>query len=225
VARSGDVGEIVRRALAYPYAVPRCSFVQLGRRTLELPRGGPDLAGRAPLIAYGSNAAPEALSRKLAALPALPIPVLRAELGGFDVVYSAHVSPYGAIPVTLEPSPGTVASVHVAYPNAEQLPLLSASEPNYELRQLSGLDCRLDGGAQLAEADAFLSRHGALSVAGAPLALPSIEASGRCFTEIDQAGVLELARARLAPEQPLEDFIVRCAGRGGIAPLPDLTPL
>jgi hypothetical protein len=61
-------GEILARAVAYPYPAPLRSFVQLGTRTHDLPIQGPDIGGRRPLLAYGANAAPAVLARKLAAL-------------------------------------------------------------------------------------------------------------------------------------------------------------
>lgn len=181
------------RPLDYPFATPAASFVQHGERTLELPPGGPDLAARTPLLAYGANAAPAALTRKLAHLPPSPLPVLRAGLAGFDVVYSAHVSPYGAVPATLHPSPGTTVAVFVAYPDRAQLRALTATEPNYELTGLRDLDCRLEGAADPTELDAYLSRHGPLLLGGAPVALEAIEATERRFPAIGQREALEHA--------------------------------
>jgi len=179
--------------LDYPFATLGASFVQHGERTLELPPGGPDLTGRTPLLAYGANASPAALTRKLANLPPAPLPVLRADLPGFDVVYSAHVSPYGAVPATLHPSPGTTVAVFVAYPDQAQLRALTATEPNYELTGLRDLDCRLEGDADLTELDAYLSRHGPLLLDGSPVALASIEARDRRFPAIDQREAMEHA--------------------------------
>jgi hypothetical protein len=221
----GQAGEIVKRALAYPYRAPERSFVQVGGRTLELPPEGLDLNDRVPLLAYGANAAPEALARKLAPLPELPLPVLRAELRDFDVVYSAHISPYGSVPATLRPSPGTTVSVFVAYPTEEQLGLLSETEPNYELEGLTGISCRLARGPVLTAVDAYLSRHGCLAIDGAEVALAAIEAVGRELVEKGQPEVLEHVRAQLFPELSLERFVSRCVEGGGLAPLPKLTTL
>ncbi|HEX5609990.1 MAG TPA: hypothetical protein VFX45_07860 [Solirubrobacterales bacterium] len=199
-------GEIVERALAYPYEAPGSSFIQLGSETLELPAAGPDLSGRTPLLAYGANAAPEALAAKLATLPEMPLPVLRTALAGFDAVYSAHVSFHGAIPATLAPSPGTTAPVFVAHPTAEQLALLSATEPNYELGEVEGTP-------------AFLSRHGPLLLDGEPVALAAVASAGRTLAEMSERQVLELARRQLAPGQTLEQFVLACVESGGRAPL------
>ncbi len=168
--------ERLRRALAYPYAIPDRSFLQVGKRTLAMPAAAPDLAARRPLLAYGSNAAPEALARKLAAEPDTPLPLIRAELSDFDAVYSAHLSPYGAVPATLAHSAGTAVSLFVAYPTESQRRLLAATEPNYEEHRLEGISCEPELGDSLAAADVFLSRHGCLLRAGSELALSAIPA-------------------------------------------------
>ncbi len=216
---------MLQRALAYPYAAPDRSFLQLGARTLELPAGELDLAGRGPLLSYGANAAPAVLARKLATLPREPLPLVRAELRGFDAVYSAHVSPYGAVPATLRRSPGTAISLFVAFPTAEQLKLLAATEPNYELRELQGLSGELETGGPLERAAAFLSRHGSLRIATEPVALAAIEARGRRFDAVDEAEMLELVRSRLFPEMSLERLVTRSVEAAGIAPLPTFHPL
>jgi hypothetical protein len=195
VGESEEIREQPRRASAYPYEAPVRSFVQLGDRTTDLVEL-PDLEGRRPLLAYGSNAAPEALVRKLAADASTPLPLIRAELADFDAVYSDHLSPYGAVPATLHPSPGTVLTVFVAYPTEEQRRLLAATEPNYEERCLSGISCGLELGEPLAAVDAFLSRHGFLPLDGSPVALSAISARNRVFPELDQAAAKRLRASR-----------------------------
>jgi hypothetical protein len=202
---------ILRRALTYPYAVPERSYLYRDGRAEELP-GNFDLGGRRPLISYGANAAPEALALKLATLPGEPLPVVRSQLHGFDVVYSAHVSPYGAVPATLLESPGTVAPVFVLHPTAEQHALLSATELNYDL-------------VRIGEAEVYRSKHGCLELDGSPVALAAIRSRGRTLPELDQPAVLELVRARLESKLELEEFIHACIAQGGIKPLPRLTPL
>jgi hypothetical protein len=207
VEESRTPGEILARAVAYPYEAPLRSFLQVGAHARELPPRGPDLAGRRPLLAYGANASPPVLARKLAALPRLPLPVLRAELDEFDVVYSAHVSPYGAVPSTLQRSPGTTVPVFLAFPTPEQERLLSATEPNYELISLERPSLR----CELVEApdrlDAYLSRHGCLALDGGEVALAAIEAANRRFPSLGELEVLERVRHLLAPELELESFV------------------
>ncbi len=201
-----STGEILARAAAYPYEAPLRSFLQHEGRAHGLPPGGPDLAGRRPLLAYGANASPTVLARKLAAHPHQPLPMLRAELTGFDIVYSAHISPYGAVPSTLQRSPGTTVPVFVAYPTTEQEELLSATEPNYELHRLHDLEIRTELGP-LDSVDAYVSRHGCLTLDGSEVALAAIEAEERRFPSLGEVEVLERVRHILAPELDLERFV------------------
>jgi hypothetical protein len=207
---SSDAAAILKRALTYPYATPERSYLYRDGQAEELPPGGPDISGRTPLLSYGANSAPEALGRKLASLPGMEMPVMRAELEGFDVVYSAHVSPYGAVPATLLESPGTVAPAFVLHPTEEQRALLTATELNYDLVEVDGIA-------------AYRSRHGCLSIGGSPVALAAVRSVGRTLPELDQSAVLEQVRAQLRPELELEEFVRTCVERGGIKPLPPLT--
>jgi hypothetical protein len=224
VAVRPDTEELVRRALAYPYEPPSGSFVQIGDRTLPVPPEEIDIAGRRALLAYGANAAPEALTRKLAALPPEPIAVLRVSLSGWDVVYSAHVTRYGAVPAAVVPSPGTVASVHLVFPSDEQLAAIAATEgANYELRQLIDFGAELEiGGEGPGEIDAFLSVHGPLLLDGSPVALAAIPARDRAFRELTTPEMIERVRAALHPDMTLEQFVLHQVEHGGVSPLAPL---
>lgn len=204
-----ETAAILARALAYPYAAPERSYLYLDGGTRELPTEEADFSARTPLLSYGANAAPDALARKLSPLPGVEMPVLRAELAGFDVVYSAHISPYGAVPATLYESPGTTVPVFIIHPTAEQRALLTASEPNYDLVEVEGIA-------------AYRSKHGPLLIDGSPVALAAIRAAGRTLPELDEPAILEHVRAHVAPELKLEEFVRGCVERGGIKPLPAL---
>lgn len=201
-------GEILARAVAYPFPAPLRSFLQVGSRTSAIPPGDLDLDGRRPLVAYGANAAPQILARKLAPMPRVPLPVLRAELDDFDVVYSAHISPYGAVPATLQRSPGTTVPVFVAFPTPEQERLLTATEPNYHLHVLEGLAVRTELDHPLEPLYAYLSRHGCLMLDGSEVALAAIESAARRFPSLGEVEVLERVRRVLAPELNLERFVL-----------------
>lgn len=203
--------DAIERALGYPYVPPPRSFVQCGERTFDLGTVDVDLADRAPLLCYGSNAAPGVLALKLGPSRE-PVPVVHAELEGFDVVYSAHVSRYGSVPAALQRSPGTRATVFVAYLTAQQLRLVSQTEPNYELEQLHGVSCRLEIGTALSEVPTYRSRHGCLVIDGSEIALAARPAEGRRFPEMTQAEVLDRVRAAVRPEQSLREFIASTAG-------------
>jgi hypothetical protein len=201
---------ILERALAYPYAAPAGPYLYRDGEAFELP-DGLDLTDRTPLLAYGANAAPEALARKLAPLSGVELPVEPTELEGFDIVYSAHVSPYGAIPATPIERPGTVAPVFVLHPTAEQRALLTASEPNYDLVEV-------DGRA------AYRSKHGCLLIEDSPVALAAIRSRGRTLPELDEPAILDRVRALLEPHLSLEEFIHTSIARGG-GSFPPFEPL
>lgn len=201
MADPGETAAILKRALEYPYAVPERSYLYLDGAPRELP-DPLDLEGREPLLSYGANSSPQALARKLAALPGVEMPVLRSQLEGFDVVYSAHVSPYGAVPATLHESPGTLAPVFVLHPTEAQRALLTASEPNYELVEVNSIA-------------AYRSRHGCLHLDGSPVALAAVRSEGRTLPELDEPAILDRVRAHLKPNLSLEQFIQSSIAHGG----------
>jgi len=199
--------DVVERALGYPYGAPSGPFVQLGHQTLSPAEIEIDREERTPVLAYGSNAAPKVLSRKLA-LSDQPVLVVPARLREFDVVYSAHISPYGAIPATLQGSPGTEVRVHVIYMTSAQIGVISATEPNYEPELLEGIECQVEDGEELNEVSAYISRHGCLLVDDAELALAAVQARDRTFAAITEPEAMELVRSSLCPDTDLETFVL-----------------
>jgi hypothetical protein len=199
--------DVVERALGYPYGAPSGPFVQLGHQTLSPAEIEIDREERTPVLAYGSNAAPKVLSRKLA-LSDQPVLVVPARLREFDVVYSAHISPYGAIPATLQRSPGTEVRVHVIYMTGAQIGVISATEPNYEPELLEGIECQVEDGEELDEVSAYISRHGCLLVDDSELALAAVQASDRTFAAITEPEAMELVRSSLCPDTDLETFVL-----------------
>jgi len=193
--------------MGYPYPVPSHPFVQLGHGTFDPAEVDVDWEERLQLLAYGSNAAPRALAHKLA-LSADPVLVVPAWLHDFDVVYSAHISPYGSVPATLQHCPGTAARVHVVHVTKEQLALVSATEPNYEPTRLESVDCRLDRDELISELSAYISRHGCLLIDGSEVALAAVQSTGRCFAEMSEPQVQEYVRASLCPAESIEGFVL-----------------
>lgn len=96
-------------------------------------------------------------------------------LRGWAVVHSAHVSPYGAVPATLVPSPDAVADVHVLLLD-DRAPL-DASEPNYVLERLAGVDLEVERIGRLDAVDAYISRWGPLVHEGRPVPLGTLDQS------------------------------------------------
>jgi hypothetical protein len=199
--------DVVERALGYPYGAPSGPFAQLGHQTLDPAEIEIDREARTPVLAYGSNAAPRVLSRKLA-LSDQPVLVVPARLSEFDAVYSAHISPYGAIPATLQRSPGTEVRVHVIYMTDAQIGVISATEPNYEPQLLEGVECQLEDGEGLTEVSAYISRHGCLLLAGSEVALAAVSATGRAFAAMSEPEVMEHVRSSLCPLDELDAFVL-----------------
>jgi hypothetical protein len=199
--------DVLERAIGYPYAAPWRPFVQLGHRTLDPTELEIDRDERTPMLAYGSNASPQVLARKLA-LSDQPVLVVPAWLEGFDVVYSAHISPYGAIPATLQRSVGTQVRVHVVYMTSAQVGLVSATEPNYEAGTVVGGVCRPDDEDEITDPSVYLSRHGCLLVDGSEAALAAVQGRGRKFSQLTEPQILEQLRATLCPDDDLEAFVL-----------------
>jgi hypothetical protein len=148
------------------------------------------------VLAYGSNCSTRALLRKFAG--DLHLPVLCGELEDFEVVYSSHLSAYGSVPVTLHPAPSSRIRTFVTLVDDAQLVRLAETEFNYAVRRLDG--ARFSGPEIEVEAPiAFVSRHGALGIEGAPVRM----------CDRDEPTMLERVREYLAPDEALPDFIVR----------------
>lgn len=146
----------------YPFDRPRRSFFVNGADRGPLPAGP-------PLIAYGANAAPEALERKL---PGARIAALAGRLRGWAVVHSAHLSPYGAVPVTLVRDAAAEIDVHVLFVDEDRA-RLDATEPNYRRVWLPGIELEVDRIGAVGAAEAYVSRHGPLVLDGGPVPLGS----------------------------------------------------
>ncbi len=180
----------------------------------DLPPGdlGPDsLRARLPVLAYGANRTVEALERKRS-LPGFPaeqsILVLRGRLHDLDVVYSSHLSPYGSVGATLQASPGTAVEVCLMLVTEAQLGALGETERNYTLQELGDLGLEIEGGGRLDRARSYVSRHGALVLDGAEVALAAIPATGRRFEARTESDVLAAVARRLGHSSDLDDFIL-----------------
>jgi hypothetical protein len=236
-----DASDDVRdRAERYPYTIPQRSFVQIGDRVLELVSFDPasvmeslvrdessapaplrthfdgetaptDCEYRQPVLAYGSNASPEVLERKFGDGEDVIVPMIRARLADFDVVYSSHISPYASIPATLQRSEGTTVTTFVSYLTRSQLHVMNETEPNYFLASIQGIDCELAFGGRLTGLTTYLTRHGCLTIDDSEIALADIDAEGRRFPVLGERELLEQVRRRFAPDQDLEEFIVETA--------------
>ncbi|MBT3306115.1 MAG: hypothetical protein HN377_06485 [Alphaproteobacteria bacterium] len=170
----------------------------------------PGVSGRRPVLAVGSNQSPEQLLRKFNDPDCGPIPVIRARLVDFDVVYSPHVAAYGSIPATLAYSPGTVVSVFVNWLTPDEEDRMHATEVpsgNYHFGRLDGIELQLDRGQTLTSAFVYCSRRGALVRDGRPVALSEIFAEGRQWPSLRQEEIQSHVRDRVDSGRDLDDFI------------------
>ena len=201
--------DVVARALAYPFGIPHGSYALAGGEVDSLREEDLAPRGRAVLLAFGANASPLALAAKLGeAAREKRIAVLAAQLHDFDVVYSAHFSPYGAIPGALQHAPGAVAPVHALHLAPAQLARVHRTEPNYEFARLDGVDLRVEGGGRLTSVYAYVSRHGCLRRDGGHVGVAEIPVGGRAWPALGQAEILAAARDALAPGEELADFVL-----------------
>jgi hypothetical protein len=190
------------RALGYPWERPDHSFfMQDG--SVQLLEPGDDLsllelgaAERYPLITFGSNGAPGVLAAKLSVLDPdeRDVLLLTGELAGYDVVASAHVAIYGAMPATIVPAARTSARAGLLLVTAEQFTALTRTEFNYAVTRIDRAPFRADLDWPEPEAVfAYVSRNGAFTIAGDHVGLRAVPARDRVCHELTQEHILNAA--------------------------------
>lgn len=200
---------IVEFALAYPFDIPKQSYVLLpGGQIAAFERSA--CTGRLPVLAIGSNRSPRQLARKYPNLTE-PLPVEHGLLKDHDVVFSAHLTVYGSVPAALGVRPGCEVAVSVTWLNAAQLERMHATESlgkNYDFGRLSGVSLKSDhDGAERNEVALYLSRRGLLNAEGRPVSMAAIPTKGRAGDGLSQTAALEHVRGLVAPGKNLETFI------------------
>jgi hypothetical protein len=211
------------RAIDYPWARPPGSY--------RLARGQTDLlgemaqlerervigefasaeGGRLPVLAIGSNAAPEVLERKFAHFPVeedRAVLALAGRLHDFDVGVAAQPALYGSLPATIFPSPGTAVAATVLWVTPAQFTQLAWSEISYLLGRLRTRFDVDESDTGFDEVLVFVSRWGSFCVDGEPVALAAIPATGRTAREMTQEQILDAAAAlALGPEAKAEMLV------------------
>lgn len=206
-----DRAGILYRARAYPYEAPHDSYTW-DRGTVR-PFDPADRAGRTPILAFGSNRAPERLHQKFAHLGDHLIPVEKAWLADFDVVYAAHITSYGAVPAMLQRAEGVTAEIAVTWLDADQVPIMHASEmsvANYVYARLDDVALRMDGGQTMDHAFCYIGARGHLrGEDGGMIPLLAVHAEGRAVPGLATGEALEVVRARVAPQSEPDGFVHR----------------
>lgn len=215
--------ELFARAVGYPWARPGGSYrlqdagverlVDLSTEERErvIRRFASADSARSPLLAFGSNAAPEVLGRKFAHFSQATdreVLVLMGGLHDFDVGVAARPTMYGSMPATLFPSPGTTVSAAMLWVTPAQFVQLAWSEITYRLGRLRTRFDVDESGEGFDEVFAFVSRFGAFCPDGAPVALATIPAAKRTADALTQEQLLDAA-AELAiePGAPAESLV------------------
>lgn len=188
--------EVIERAIQYPYEIPRRSYIFDADAGDALPyRSAVDDVTRTAVLAIGSNAAPEQLRRKFPVGHRWGrVPVLLAELRDFDIVYAARVSSYGAIPATLAPSPGTVATLHVTLLTGAQLERMDSTESvpaAYERVSIPSHLVRCHEIGETSTVFSYSAANGPLLAGTQPIALAATSASNRRFEALTEGEVLD----------------------------------
>lgn len=201
---------LFERAIGYPWARPPGSYlltasgVQLLEDLTAEERKRifgeflSDAGDRLPLLAIGSNGAPETLERKFAHFPEeddRAVLALTGRLHDFDVGVAAQPTLYGSMPATLFPSPRTEVCATVLWVTPTQFTQLTWSELTYRLGKLRTRFDVDEGEESFDEVVVFVSRFGAFCIDRRPVALAAIPAAGRTAEALTQEQLLDAAAA------------------------------
>jgi hypothetical protein len=168
--------------------------------------------GRLPLLAIGSNAAPEQLLRKFGHFEDpedRSVLVLTGRLHDFDVGASASPTLYGSLPATIFPSPGTRVAAALTWVTPAQFVQLTWSEVSYLLGRLHTTFKVAETGERFDDVLVFVSRFGAFTVDGAPVALAAVPAENRTARALTQGQLLDAAAALALGEGADAETLVR----------------
>jgi hypothetical protein len=198
----------LHRARNYPYPFPKHSYLY---KDGELSAFDARLTNnRTPVLAIGSNQAPERLTQKFGHDASHVIPVQRAQLANFDVVFCAHISSYGAVPAMLQNSPGASVAIAVTWLDDDQLEIMHHSEiaaANYAFAVLEDVHVTLDDGVIHDTAHAYVGSRGHLRIASTAVALSAIECNNRQFPAMSTHQTLEHVRLRVADHLDADTFV------------------
>ena len=201
-------GDLLALAKSYPYAAPETSYLFADGAAGPIERA--DFAGRVPVLAHGSNRSPEQLRRKFGR--AAEIPVSFGWLADYDVVFSAHITQYGAVASTLQHRPGTRVRLAINWLDEAQLVRMHETEgpSNYAFGRLVGIELTLEHGPEMADGAAFvyLGRNGCLDLDEGPVGLAAVTAEGRGHQAHHQEEALALVNARHRPGTSLDEMIL-----------------
>ena len=231
--REFEAAELAR-AVGYPWARPPGSYelrdgearllasLPAAEREALIDRYRAPATGRLPLLAIGSNAAPEVLERKFAHFEAAADRTLLALTGWlreFDVGPAATVALYGSMPATVFPSPGTEVAATVLWVTAAQFTQLTWSEVTYWLGRLRTPFAVDEAEAGFDDVLVYVSRFGVFCPDGDPVALAAVPARDRTALALTQEELLGVAAVLALGAGSTPEDLVRacCEDMGGLA--------
>jgi len=196
---------------AYPFDQPLESFVFAGGRVERLSEAA--FAGRWHVLAIGANAAPSRLALKFRDLEGT-MPVARTVLAEEAVVFSAHLTRYGALPATLHPAPGARVYVLVTWLTPAQRARMHETEGlGRRYDYVERTDLRLESeAAPLAPSQPvglYLSRAGPLRLGSRPVRQAQAPTTNCPLPALTQRAALRLCHRRLAPGLDFDSFLRR----------------
>ncbi len=208
--------ETLKLALGYPYPLPIRSYVVDGTDVLDMSADEAVAlrAGRTPVLAVGSNQAPEQIVRKFGDLDTPPIPCERCSVHDFDSVYSAHVTGYGSIASCLHPSPGTRVTLFINWLHDDHMERMHETElgnENYCYASLNGIRIDTELGLTMDEVYFYCSNVGAFEHNGAPVPLSEIPAENRQWQALGQPDIQAAVHGLTAPDLHFDAFVVSSA--------------
>lgn len=186
--------------------VKLCSFLKekgLPLDSVEKPR--------TPVLAYGANASDIQLASKFKSFNNVVIPVIKATLVNFDIVFTPYFCYDGSIPATIQYSPGTEAIVAVTYLTEEQLEHMHKTESvgeDYNYIRLFNIKLQLDDKKLENEVFCYNSLHGCFYAEENHIAMKSIKTINRKFKTMDEEELLYMVKNRLGIEKSLDEFIL-----------------
>ena len=200
-------------AKTYPFPAPGQSYLFRDGASRPLAPGTGEaalFAGRTPVLAHGSNRSPEQLRRKYG--DGAEIPVSLGRLDDYDVVYSAHITQYGAVASTLQHSPGSRVRIAVNWLTEAQLARMHETEgpSTYQYGRMTSLSLTLEAGptASLAEAFIYFSRNGCLARDGRPVGMAAVKTEQRSHSPLGQVEALTHVRDRYRDGTHLDQMIL-----------------
>ncbi|MCG8494065.1 MAG: hypothetical protein MI743_20815 [Sneathiellales bacterium] len=166
---------------------------------------------RIPVLACGSNAAPDQLIRKYPETQKEEVPVTRARLHDFICVYSAHIAAYGAIPATLFWQPDTVTDCHITWLSENQLYHMHQTEAigvNYRFSKLTDIIIECEKNGPMTDVFAYISNFGSLQLDQQPVPITQLAPKRFIHPPMSQLEIQEKLVSEFFKEVSSSHFIM-----------------